>query len=84
MSTNLNRVIKDRLDHIHTVVVPLARRKNEAERAMVRDLSEANITRFRAAVEAYRESMRQYHVLTDQMNSLLENEDEGGAPTCRF
>ena len=84
MSTKLNRVIDDRLAHIHTVVVPLARRKNVAERAMVRDLSEANITRFRAAVEAYRESMRQYHVLTDQMNSLLENEDEGDAPACRF
>jgi hypothetical protein len=74
MSGDLSRIIDDRLTHIHTVVVPLARKKNEAERAMVRDLSEANIQRFRDAVSAYRESMAQYHVLNERMNALTQKE----------
>ena len=32
MSTNLNRVIEDRLTHIHAVVVPLARQKIKPRR----------------------------------------------------
>ncbi len=35
MSGDINRVIDDRLTHIHAVVVPLARKRNEAERAPV-------------------------------------------------
>jgi hypothetical protein len=83
MSDDLRGVIDDRLTHIHTVVVPLARKKNEAERAMVRDLSEANIQRFRDARAAYRESMARYHVLDDRMNALMqeEGEDEEATPS---
>jgi hypothetical protein len=83
MPDDLRQVIEDRLTHIHSVVVPRARRKNEAERAMVRDLSEANIRRFRQAVESYRESMKQYHVLNDRMNALMqdEGEDEEATPS---
>ena len=84
MSDDLNRVIEDRLTHIHTVVVPLAHKKNVAEKAMVRDLSEANIQRFRDAVEAYRESMRQYHVLNDRMHAMMQDEGEDDAPACRL
>ena len=76
MSDDLNRVIEDRLTHIHTVVVPLARKRNEAERTMVRDLSEANIQRFRDAVSDYREAMAQYHSITDRMNSLIQDEEK--------
>ena len=84
MSDDLRRVIDDRLTHIHTVVVPLARKRNEAERMMVCDLSEANIQGFRDAVSDYREAMAQYHSLTDQMNSLMQDEDEGDTTTCRL
>ena len=84
MSDDLRRVIDDRHTHIHTVVVPLARKRNEAERMMVCDLSEANIQGFRDAVSDYREAMAQYHSLTDQMNSLMQDEDEGDTTTCRL
>jgi len=83
MSTNLNRVIDDRLAHIHTVVVPLARKKNLAEREMVRKLDEDSIRKFRESVCDYRAAMERYHSLTDKMNSLLQDEDEGDAPACR-
>ena len=84
MSTNLNRVIDDRLAYIHTVVVPLARRKNQAEREMVRRLDEDSIRKFRESVSDYRGAMERYHSLTDQMNSLMQDEDEGDTPTCRL
>ena len=82
MSTELNQVIEERLDHIHTVIVPAARKKNQAERAMVRRLDEDSIQKFRESVNDYRAAMVQYHSLTDRMHSLMQDEDD--APACRL
>ena len=74
MDAALSKVIDDRLSHIHEVVVPLSRRKNHAEREMLKDLNDTTIRKFLEAISQYRKSISRYHALTDEMNSLMQCE----------